>query len=203
MIDEWLDIIRREAFVAVAQRQQKSTLQVTSYDPKTHSVKGILQPHGVETGWVPVGTAAVGDGFGVAIGPGVGDQFHVEFENGDPNAPMATHRLFSTAAKPVNVESGEVAIVSKFKHTIKLTKDGKMVIEADGDTRLNVMSGTLDIHANGDTSLKTDAKLAVESTGDMSVKSSGKLTVEASGDALIKGSGPVTVQGSPLTLVGG
>jgi hypothetical protein len=154
MIDEWLDIIRREAFNAVDQRQQKSTLVVTSYDKDRHAVKGTLQPHGVETGWVPIGSQAVGNGFGIASGPSVGDQFNVEFENGDPNAPMATHRLFSTSAKPPSVESGELAIVSQFGHKITMTKDGKLIVESKGDTQFNVTSGKLDITVSGAATIK-------------------------------------------------
>lgn len=201
MTSDFWDIVRREAQAAV-QPQRSATLIVTSYDPKTHSVKGTLKPYGIESGWIPVGTQAVGDGFGIAVGPCVGDQFNIHFENGDQNSPRATHRLFSNDAKPPKVESGEVVIWSKFKHKITLTKDGKMVIEAEGDTKFNVTKGKCDVTVKGDTTIKTDGKAHVESKGDMSVKSSGNLNVESTGTTNIKSTGGMTVQGGPLNLVG-
>jgi hypothetical protein len=193
MMNELLDILRREA-QAAAQRQQPATLTVTSYNPEKHAVKGTIKPYGIESGWIPIGTAAVGDGFGVAIGPCVGDQFNLEFEGGDPNSARATHRLFSNDAKPPKVESGEVAIFSKFGHKISLTKDNKMVIEAKGDTKINVTEGKCDISTKGDTTLKTEGKLDIEAAGATTIKSSGALNVQ--------GTGAVTVTGSPVNLVG-
>lgn len=47
---------------------------VTSYDPKTHLAKVTFQPEGQESGWLPIETGHIGNGFGIAIGltPGSG-----------------------------------------------------------------------------------------------------------------------------------
>lgn len=152
--DELLQIIRREAAAAVHhENTRKGT--VTSYDAKAHAVKLKLRPTGIETGWIPVGTQSVGDGYGLAIGPVVGDLMTIEFDNGDPNSPIATHRLFSKKAKPPQVESGEVVIISKFKHSVKMTKDGKTAISTEGDI-----------------SIKTTGAIAVEGDGAVTVTGS-------------------------------
>lgn len=53
-----------------------------------------------------------------------GDQFSLEFENGDANTPIARHRLSSDQDTPPQVQTGEIAIVSKFNHNILMKKDG-------------------------------------------------------------------------------
>jgi hypothetical protein len=130
-LDDWLEIARREAGITSGSRQHASVLVCTSYNPEKHCIKGILQPHGVETGWIPVGIIGAGPNFGVVIGPKAGDpqkldgdQFSIEFENGDPNTPIARHRLSSDQDTPPKVETGEIAIVSKFNHNILMKKDG-------------------------------------------------------------------------------
>jgi uncharacterized protein involved in type VI secretion and phage assembly len=205
---ELLEMIRREA-AAAAQRQHGGTMTVTSYDPDKHAVKGTLHPQDVETGWVPVGTLGVGDSFGVVVGPCIGDQLKVEFENGDPNTPIVKHRLFSDKARPVKVESGEVMIVTKFGHRILLTKDGQMIIEAKNDTQFNVTEGKLDVTIKGDTTIKTEGKLDIEAKGDTTIKSDGKLDIEAKGTLDLKSTGamnisstaPINITGMPTTIV--
>jgi hypothetical protein len=134
-VDEWIEIARREAGITSGSRQTPLTLVTTSYNPKIYAIKGILQPHGVATGWVPIGVIGAGQNFGVVIGPKAGDakkldgdQFSLEFENGDPNTPIARHRLSSSQDTPPQVETGEIAIVSQFNHNILLKKDGSLSI---------------------------------------------------------------------------
>lgn len=115
MIDGLLDIIRDEVATVSSMRNWKGTVLVTGYDPKKHAIKGILVPHEVETGWIPIGSSSIGNGYGDAMGPKVGDpqkldgdQFNVEFDNGDPNTPIATHRIFSDTDVPPTVQAGEM-----------------------------------------------------------------------------------------------
>lgn len=135
MIHELFDYVRREAQNAVAMREMKGTLLCTAYNPKTHAIKGILMPHEVETGWVPISVAGAGNGFGVLVGPKVGDAskaadgfdgdvFDVEFDGGDPNTPVAKLKHFSATQTPPEVQSGEILI----KHE----KGGSRLYAADG-----------------------------------------------------------------------
>ncbi len=134
-MDEWLDIIRREAANIVASRQLKSTLVATSYDPATHSVKGILVPHGVETGWVRLAAIHAGNGFGIVMGPTPGDakkldgdQFDIEFDAGDPNTIVARHRQHSKQDAPPAVKSGEMLIQHKSGHYVKFNAADEIMI---------------------------------------------------------------------------
>lgn len=116
-IDELTDHIRRIAQEVVGRAQFKGTLVCTGYDKVTHSVKGILQPHGIETGWVPLAALHVGNGFGIVVGPRVGSAdaldgqvFDVHFDGGDPDTLVAHHRQFSTQEQPPQVEPGEMLL---------------------------------------------------------------------------------------------
>lgn len=133
MIGQWLDIIRREAQHVHFHGAQKSTLICTSYNKDTHAVKGILVPHGVETGWVPIGVAMSGNGYGILTGPKVGsadkldgDQFDIEFEFGDHNSPMAVMKRFSIPDKPPAVESGEILMQHESGNKFFFAKDKSM-----------------------------------------------------------------------------
>ena len=134
-MDEWLDIIRREAANMIAAKQMKSTLVATGYDPATHSVKGVLVPHGVETGWVRLAAIHAGNGFGIVTGPTPGDatkldgdQFDIDFDGGDPNTIVARHRQHSKQDAPPNVASGEMLISHKSGHYVKFNAADELVV---------------------------------------------------------------------------
>lgn len=134
MMEDVLNIVRREAQHAVGSRQSKSTLVSTGYNPKTHAVKGLLMPSEVETGWIPIAVQQAGDGFGVMSGPNVGsaekldgDVFDVEFENGDPNTPIAKNKHFSASDNPPEVKSGEILIKHQTGGSTHMKADGSIV----------------------------------------------------------------------------
>ena len=138
MIDGLLDIIRDEVATVASMRNWKGTVVVTGYDPIKHAVKGILVPHEVETGWIPIGTGAIGSGYGDAIGPKVGtadqldgDQFNVEFDNGDANTPIATHRIFSDTDAPPQVQAGEMIRRHEMGQQLFFNQAGDAILSRD------------------------------------------------------------------------
>jgi hypothetical protein len=177
-IDAWLNIIRREAQFGYMQGQGKSTVICTSYNPQTHAIKGILVPHGIETGWIPVGVQHAGNGFGILTGPNVGsagaldgDQFDVEFEFGDPNSPMATHKRFSTADTPPQVQSGEILVQHKLGHSLSFKQDGSVTIyhAAKGGMIAFDGSGNMTVDAKGQTMTIQSSGGAVAINGNVTI----------------------------------
>lgn len=131
---------------------------VSSYDPNRHAVKVMMQPENVElVGWIPVSAPGVGNGFGVLVGPNIGDMVQVTFNEGSERAPRVTARFFSNTNPPVVVQSGETWIVHKSGSTVKLTNDGKVtlidkagssvVMNGDGTGVMTFASG-LTVNAN-------------------------------------------------------
>ena len=128
MMDDIFNFIHREIDRRITGKQTRRLGEVTSYDKKAHAVKLKIQPEGHETGWVPLNVIGVGNKWGVVIGAEVGDQYEVDFQEGDFEVGRITARVHSDVQKPPEVESGEVSIISHFGHSITLTKDGQMHI---------------------------------------------------------------------------
>lgn len=106
---------------------------VTSYDPKTYLAKVKFQPEGQESGWLPVETGHIGNGYGIAIGLQTGsgqgnqqqnsqggqqqqsgDQVIVRFQEGDFESGKIVQRVHSDQDKPPQVQSGEIVIWTQF-----------------------------------------------------------------------------------------
>lgn len=103
---------------------------VSGYDPNTYMVKVQLQPEGIETGWLPLGSPFVGNGFGIFAAPGIGDQVEVQFPDGDLSSGVVSMRFYSDVARPLNVPSGEVWIVHKSGSFLKFHSDGSIEFNA-------------------------------------------------------------------------
>lgn len=141
---DFIDVIRREAMQVVAAREFKGTLVTTAYDPKTRSIKGVLVPHGVETGWIPLSAIHAGPGYGIGVGPKCGsadkldgDVFDVEFDNGDPNTPVAKMQHHSEVDNPPEIKSGEILVNHASGMKDKFAEDGsRMHTHPNGATDL-------------------------------------------------------------------
>jgi phage baseplate assembly protein gpV len=111
---------------------------VSAYDPKNYLAKVTFQPEGQESGWLPIETGHIGDGYGIAIGlqPGAagmgadgtagsaqgsgqqgnqGDQVIVRYQEGDIESGKIVQRVHSDEDKPPEVQSGELVIWCKFQ----------------------------------------------------------------------------------------
>src|SRR5258707_484899 len=64
---------------------------VTSYDPEKYLAKVTFQPEGQESGWLPIETAHIGKGYGIAVGlqPGSGSGIKGQ-QQGDENQNSST-----------------------------------------------------------------------------------------------------------------
>ena len=179
MIDGWLDIIRDEVATVASMRNWKGTVVATSYDPKKHAIKGILVPHEVETGWIPIGVGAIGNGYGDVMGPKTGDpekldgdQFNIEFDTGDPNTPIATHRIFSDVDVPPEVKPGEMLRQHSTGTHVFLAEDGSVAM-LHGPSK-----STITIDKDGNHVHDTKGKHYTVTTGG------GDYSVDAGGGAL-------------------
>ncbi|KUZ66888.1 hypothetical protein WI36_24295 [Burkholderia ubonensis] len=135
------NMARMQSDLSGQARAEPRTGIVSSYDPNRHAVKVKIQPEDIElVGWIPVSAPGVGNGFGVLVGPNIGDMVQVTFNESNERAPRVTARFFSNSNPPVIVQSGETWIVHKSGSTVKLTNDGKVtLIDKAGSTV--VMSG--------------------------------------------------------------
>lgn len=139
-MEDLLNIIRREAErIVSAMTSQPRIGLVSSYDPDKHSVKVKFQPEDIESGWIPIQTLGIGNGFGVASAPKLQDQVKVSFQEGNGDTGMVVGRIFSKKDRPPKLEEGETAIRhEKLGSTIKLDKDGKISLAQDNGPAINL-----------------------------------------------------------------
>ncbi len=141
------DLVRRVVDQHLSRLPRDRAATITAYDPHRHAVKAQLQPEQVETGWMPIGTAHVGNGFGIAIGPEIGDQIVVGFHEGDIEAPYMKARLHSDQERPPVAEAGEMVFQTASGVVIKADKDGAVTITLAGKN-LTIDAGGGDVHIN-------------------------------------------------------
>jgi hypothetical protein len=141
-IEHLLNVVRREVYRVMQTYSHGKIAEVTSYDPKTHMAKVKFKPRDNESGWLPIQTHHVGDGFGVLVGLSKGDIVKVEPHNGDPNAMQITTRYHHDKAKPPKVESGEMLMKDKNGTTIFFDKDGNLHIKSKGNVFINGSGST-------------------------------------------------------------
>ncbi|EXF95809.1 baseplate assembly protein [Pseudomonas fluorescens HK44] len=102
---------------------------ISSYDPGS-GVKVKIQPEDRETNWIQLDCPGVGNGWGVQIGPQIGDEVTVSFESNDPNLGKVTARHANSNNLPMPVPSGEIWMVHKSGSLLKFHNDGSVEIKA-------------------------------------------------------------------------
>ncbi len=125
---------------------------VTSYDPDNYAARVALQPEGTLTGWLPIASLWVGDGWGLYSPPSVNEQVTVLFVNGDLEAGYVQGRFFNNEDRPLSVPSGEFWVVHQTGSVLKFHNDGTVELITDSDLNVTV-GGTLNATVAGDASV--------------------------------------------------
>lgn len=125
---EILNAARREAIQAMAEHANTRLGIVRSYDKGNYAVRVEIQPEGNLTGWIPLLSPWVGNGWGMFCPPSIGDLVELEFQESDHDAAMSCMRFFNDKNRPLPVASGEFWLVHKTGSHIKLQNNGKVVI---------------------------------------------------------------------------
>lgn len=132
MMRDHLNMMRREAGNQSAERAGTRLGTISGYDASNFLAKVLLQPDNVETGWLPIGSAGVGQAWGVQVGPSIGDMVAVEFQDGGIDAGLITQRFFNDQARPGAVLSGEIWLVHASGSLLKFHADGSVELTAAG-----------------------------------------------------------------------
>jgi phage baseplate assembly protein V len=104
--------------------------QISAYNPNDYTVKVLIMPTLKETGFIPLGAAWVGNGFGAVFGPAIGDSVRLDFVDGRVEVSLVGARFFNNAARPPVVQSGQAAIVDSKGSYVKLNNDGTISFNA-------------------------------------------------------------------------
>lgn len=143
-----LGAIRAHGAMAAEQTAVTKNGEVTAYNPAAFTIKVTFPPDETETGWIPLGSPWVGNGWGMFCAPSLGDQVEIDFQDGSQNAPKTGMRFFDAQNAPLNVPSGEFWLIHKSGAYFKLTNDGKLTI-IDGHGAQIQLDGAGNISSQG------------------------------------------------------
>jgi hypothetical protein len=122
----------QKAAAQQATQGRASTRQgvISSYDPNAYAVKVMLQPDNVPTGWIPLKSAWIGNGWGLFCPPSIGDAVEVDFQEDDGGVGSAGLRFFNDSDRPLPCPSGEFWLVHKSGSLLKFHNDGTVELTA-------------------------------------------------------------------------
>ena len=151
-----VNAVRRMAAEQDAQQGQNRFATVQSVDPARHLARVMLQPEGVLTGWLPIGTMAAGAGWGITAALTPGQQVFVSPDSGDGQHGVILCAVHSEASAPsvafsnatetgdgTPAQPGELLLRHALGACIRLCADGTIYMQGT----VNIRG---DLHVQGD-----------------------------------------------------
>jgi phage baseplate assembly protein V len=117
---------------------------VTSVNVKNSTARVMIQPDGVLSGWLPIVSHWVGNGWGMVCPPSPGDQVLLVPQEGDIEQGIIIGRVFSAKQTPPPAPGGEFWLVHETGSFLKLCNDGTIRIGGD----LHVIGDVYDRHGS-------------------------------------------------------
>jgi phage baseplate assembly protein V len=126
---------------------------ITSVNTKLpYTVKVMLEPYEIETGWLKMLSPYVGNGFGLVLPPPEeGTHVRVIFDMGDINNGVVVGATYNDASVPPNVNFGDAALFHKSGSQIIMKSDGSIVFTSKGGASLT-LGADKTVTINGNTS---------------------------------------------------
>ena len=127
-----LNAMRAQAMLASNGRAAVRLGIVSSYDHANYCAKVRIQPEDVETGWLPVTSPWIGNGWGMFAPPTPGDMVEVQFQEDNFEAGFIVGRFFNDKDRPLDVPAGEFWLVHKSGSFLKFHNDGTVELNSNG-----------------------------------------------------------------------
>ena len=125
-MDSFLNVVRGHASQLDQGWAHPRVAVITSVDPTTFTARVTIQPEGVLSGWLPIASPWVGNGWGLMAAPVPGDQVVVVWQDGDAEQGLIIGRLWSNASLAPNAPAGEFWVVHSTGSFLKLHNDGSI-----------------------------------------------------------------------------
>lgn len=170
MMQHQLNIMRMQAQMAGRKANVRLGL-VSGYDPANYCAKVRIQPEDAETGWLPVASEWVGNGWGMFCPPDNGDMVVVEFQEGDFEAGIITKRLFNDSDRPLPVTPGEFWLVHQSGSLLKFHNDGSVQLIAAGTLTSSAAqwNHTGPVHITGDVTVTGNETVSQNITAGLDI----------------------------------
>jgi phage baseplate assembly protein V len=201
-----LNAMRLQAQRQASARRDTTVGTITSYDPALFAVRVQLQAEGILTGWLPLCSPWIGNGWGLFAAPSVGDMVTVHFFGGELEAGFVEGRLFNDVDRPLSVPSGEFWLVHKSGSFLKFTDDGNVSVNSAADLVATV-GGNLSASVSGNATASITGNLhATAATAKITAPTTIEGTLHVTGaitsDAGITAATDVADQGGAKTMAG-
>jgi len=108
---------------------------VSSFDPVAYAARVMLQPENILSGWLPILSAWVGNGWGLAAPLTPGDQVLVIAQEADAEHGVIIGSVWSAVDKAPGAPAGELWLRHQSGSFLKLHNDGTIAMQA---TTVNV-----------------------------------------------------------------
>lgn len=135
MIDRLSNAIKSHAANLDLSNGQIRFGTITSVNFNNSTARVTIQPDGVLSGWLPVLSQWVGNGWGMVCPPSPGDQVLLVPQEGDIEHGIIIGRSFSNKQQPPAAPIGEFWLVHQTGSFLKLCNDG--TIRVNGDVHVN------------------------------------------------------------------
>lgn len=141
---KFIDAMKLNAAAALKHNVSVKIGLVTSYNRNRYAVRVSLQPEEVVTGWLPIFSPMVGNGWGFIAPPGVGTVAAVLFVDGQIDAGFVCLFGFGQVYRPPanDVEPGGFLFYTKAGANIKVSATGDVEIKAAAGRVVSVASDT-------------------------------------------------------------
>jgi hypothetical protein len=147
---------------------------VSAYNPNNYTVKVMLLPEQVETGFIPLATIWVGNNLGAVFGPAIGDSVKLDFIDGSVQAMVVNGRFFNNTAAPPVVQSGQAAFVDSQGSYIRLNNDGSITMGAPN----GITTTTPLLTQNGNATVTGNVVVGSGATGSFTTPSGDTVMVQ-------------------------
>jgi hypothetical protein len=148
-MDKFFNMIKMQAQMASSGRTFSALGIVTGYDPANYLVTVELygatdDSPALQTGSIPLFSPWPGNGWGMFCPPNLGDIIEVHFQEGSIQNAYACLRSFGNNNLPLSVPSGEFWLVHQTGSSVKLTNDGKVLI--NGNVEIDITAPIVNIN---------------------------------------------------------
>lgn len=148
--NDWWEQMKDYVHQAVGQSLSVIEGTVSSRQASPPSVKVILQPYGVETGWLRIGVLYAGNGFGFVAVPPEGQAVKVIFDMGDKSSGTVVCDVYNDIDVPPPLSTvDDVCFVHKSGSKLYFHDSGEIDVQAAGTLALN--GGSAGVARIGDT----------------------------------------------------
>lgn len=141
-MDSFINAMKSHAAALDGMAGQARFGLVASVDPARGTARVRLQPEDVLTGWLPVLSPWVGNGWGLVAPLSAGDQVLVVAQEGDAEHGVIVGAAFSLQRPPPVAAPGELLLRHATGTSLRLANDGTVRVQGD----LHVEGDVFDRH---------------------------------------------------------